>query len=144
MCKYLLKKCSKSPHRRLHYEGIYLSVFKPLTSEVNNTDYLFTMSPGKVVRCNSADEQSLVWESRLTRLRLSWLDNWVRASPKWQILPGFSSIQWLVCTKRGQRKDNQWTGDRVMGSEDSSVCLVMSADDVCTIEKEVTETECIS
>lgn len=31
-----------------------------------------------------------------------------------------------------------------MGSEDSSVCLVMSADDVCTIEKEVTETECIS
>lgn len=101
--------------------------------------FFFTMSLGKVVRYNSADEQSLVWESRLTRVRLSWLDNWVRASPKWQILPGFPSIQWLVCTKRGQRKDNRWTGDRVMGSQDSSVCLVMSADDVCTLEKEVTE-----
>lgn len=56
----LLEKCSKYPHRCLHYEGIYLSVFKPLASEVNNADYLFTMSPGKVVRCDSADEQSLV------------------------------------------------------------------------------------
>lgn len=60
MCKYLLEKCSKSPHRRLHYGGIYLSVFKPLGSEVNNIDFLFTMSLGKVVGYNSADEQSLV------------------------------------------------------------------------------------
>ncbi len=28
-------------------------------------------------------------------------------------------MQWLVPTKNGARKDNQWTGDRVMGAQDS-------------------------
>ena len=59
-----------------------------------------------------------IWAS-LTRAKLWWLDNWVRASPKLQLLWGVPGLQWSVSIKSGPRKEQWWTGDRVMGGQGS-------------------------
>ena len=57
-----------------------------------------------------------IWVS-LTRAKLGWLDAWVRASPKLQLLCGVPSLQWSVSIESGPRKEHWWTSDRVMGGQ---------------------------
>lgn len=44
-------------------------------------------------------------------------DDWVRESPKWQVVWGVLCMQWLVPTKSSPRKDTQWISD--MGAQGS-------------------------
>ena len=51
--------------------------------------------------------------SDLTRAKLWWLVDWVRASPKLQLLWDVPGLQWSGPSKSGPRKENRWTGDRI-------------------------------
>lgn len=57
------------------------------------------------------------------RTKLWWLHDWVRAPPKQQVSGGVPSRLWPVPNKNSPRKDNQWTSDSVMGTQDSMMCL---------------------
>ena len=59
-----------------------------------------------------------IWAS-LTQAKLWWPDDWVRASPKLQLLWGVPGLQWSVSIKRGPRKEQWWSGIRVMGDQGS-------------------------
>ena len=48
----------------------------------------------------------------LTRGKLWWLDNWVRASPKLQLLWGVPGLQWSVHVKSGPRMEDRWMATR--------------------------------
>ena len=59
-----------------------------------------------------------IWAS-LTRAKLWWLESWVRASPKVQLLLCVPSLQWSVSIKSGPRKEHCWIGYRIMGDQGS-------------------------
>lgn len=54
-------------------------------------------------------QEKKIWVT-LTSANKWWLDNWVIASQKHQVLWGIPGMQWLVPTTNGTRKDNRWTG----------------------------------
>ena len=112
--------------RYIHQLGITLW---PLTGEVNNTDYLFIMSPvsgwdmlgNKSTCCPQSwcvsgrkNGASIRISASLTRAKLWLLDDWARASPKLQLLWGVPGLQWSVSIKSGPSMEQCWTGDRVM------------------------------
>ena len=96
---------------------------------MNSIDYIVTVAPVKgcdilgskwrvifgisCVGSRKYGEGEKIWVT-MTRAKWCWLDNWVRASPKWQVLWGVSGMPWSVPTKSGARKDNwrQGCGDR--------------------------------
>ena len=57
----------------------------------------------------------------LTRAKLFWPDDWVRASLKRQGLWGALGQQWWILTDSGPRRDKPQTGDRVLGAQGSSM-----------------------
>ena len=58
---------------------------------------------------------------RLTRAKLLWPEDWVRASLKQQGLWGAPGQQWWVPTDSGPGRDKPQTGDRVFGAQGSSM-----------------------
>ena len=115
--------CWKVIMAYLHQSGLTLW---PLTGEVNNTDYLFIVTPvsgwdiiGSEWTCCPPSwcvRSRRVWAS-LIRAKLWWLDDRVRASSKLQLLWGVPSLQWSVSIKSGPRKEQWWTGNRIMGRQ---------------------------
>lgn len=83
--------------------------WKPLKGEVKNIVYPITL----------ADVAAS--EKNLTKAKLWWQDNWVGASPKWWVLWSVPNTEWIVSTKTGSRKDNLWTGSRIMCSQGSAI-----------------------
>lgn len=54
----------------------------------------------------------MIWDT-FTGAELWWLESWVRASQKQQVLWCVPNMHCLL-TKSVPRKNNSWTGDRVM------------------------------
>ena len=70
--------------------GLYLAVSEDVVLKVDVLD------PGRWTSVR-------IWAS-FTRVKLWWLDDWVRASPKLQFLWGFSGLQWSVVTVMNRRQ----------------------------------------
>lgn len=77
---------------------------KQLTGEMNNIDYLITAKTHK----------GWEWTDSSWSWRAGKKVKWEQSNFHEGQIPG---MQWLIPTKSGPRKDNQWIGNRVMAAQ---------------------------